>query len=52
MNSNLVVGGILKFMALQVSLNSSPIYRRLDRGVFTFRGAVLIASALEYAKGT
>ncbi|MCG2578113.1 hypothetical protein LZ012_14050 [Dechloromonas sp. XY25] len=39
LNTQLVDGGRVKFMALQVSLNSSPIYRQLDRGVFALRGA-------------
>ncbi len=49
LNSQLVDGGQVKHMALQVSLDNSPIYRQLDRGVFALRGAPLSATFLQLA---
>lgn len=49
LNSRLIDSGQVKFMALQVSLATSPIYRQLDRGVFALRGAPLNAKALQCA---
>lgn len=49
LNSQLVDRGLVKHMALQVSLDNSPIYRQLDRGVFALRGASLSAAALQAA---
>ena len=50
LNAQLVENGQVKFMALQVSLNNSPIYRHIDRGVFALRGAPLSASSLKDAQ--
>ncbi len=50
LNAQLVETGQVKFMALQVSLNNSPIYRHIDRGVFALRGAPLSASFLKDAQ--
>lgn len=50
LNTQLVEGGQVKFMALQVSLDNSPIYRQLDRGVFALRGVPLSAPSLKDAQ--
>jgi len=50
--TELVKAGKVKSMALHVSLNSSPIYRQLDRGVFALRGAALNAASLHDAQRT
>lgn len=52
LNMQLVETGKVKFMALQVSLDNSPIYRQLDRGVFALRGSALSAQALRAALET
>lgn len=50
--SELVKKDKVKSMALHVSLNSSPIYRQLDRGVFALRGAALSPGSLHAAQKT
>ncbi|MBO1112130.1 hypothetical protein GG851_04200 [Bordetella petrii] len=50
--TELVKTGKVKLMALHVSLNSSPIYRQLDRGVFALRGATLNPASLREAQRT
>ncbi|MBO9357675.1 helix-turn-helix domain-containing protein [Bordetella petrii] len=50
--TELVKTGKVKLMALHVSLNSSPIYRQLDRGVFALRGATLNPASLRDAQNT
>lgn len=50
--TELVKAGKVKPMALHVSLNSSPIYRQLDRGVFALRGAALNPASLRDAQKT
>lgn len=50
--AELVKAGKVKPMALHVSLNSSPIYRQLDRGVFALRAAALNPTSLRNAQKT
>ena len=50
LNNQLVKAGNTGFMALQVCLDTSPIFRHLDRGIFALRGVSLDSAALEAAK--
>ena len=50
LNNELISSGQVKHMALQVSLNNSPIYRQLDYGVFGLRGTPIDAASLKSAQ--
>ena len=50
LNTLLVKQGPLGHMALQVSLDTSPIFRHLEFGVFALRGAAIDAKCLAAAK--